>query len=755
MMRPSGWGACDMGRKMKIARRAFLFGAVAVAGGAAFGWWKYTTPYDNPLSGILAREARTLNPYVIIDRDGVTIIAPRAEMGQGIHTTLAALVAEEMDLRLDQVRVIHGPASHAYFNAAVLREGVPFAPTDQGWMAETMRDAMGVPAKFLGFQITGGSSSIPDAFDKMRMAGAAARAMILQAAATRLGVSVGELTTENGEVVAPLGTRIPYADLAIDAGSVELAEAPVLKAVSDWKLLGRTQVRVDMVPKVTGTAQYTIDLRLPGMLFATARTNPRQGGVMNGFDATAAEGMAGVKKIVPLPGGVAVVATNSWLAIQAADAIVFDWGVAPYPASSAELSAQLDTAMSADFVDAVQRDEGDVDAALTGEVFEARYAVPYLAHATMEPMNAAAWLADGKLTVWSGNQLPTQVRTVGAELTGLPPEAVTVETLLMGGGFGRRAEMDVIKQAITVAMAMEGTPVLLTWSREEDMTHDAYRPAAKAMVRASVADGVISAFDFHTVATSVVESQVGRLGYSVPGPDSTIVQGAWEQPYGFANYRVTGYRAPAAVPVGSWRSVGASQNAFFHETAVDELAHLAGVDPLAFRLAQLTDGPSRKVLEAVAEMCDWGRVPAGRARGVAFCLSFGVPVAEVIEVMDTPDGLRMTGAWAAVDVGRALDPGNIEAQVQGAMVYGLSAALRGEITFADGMAEQANFWDFEPLRLPQCPPITVRILENQPVLRGIGEPGLPPVAPALGNAIFALTGQRLRELPFAKAVTFA
>jgi isoquinoline 1-oxidoreductase beta subunit len=566
---------------------------------------------------------------------------------------------------------------------------------------------------------------------------------------------VGTLSSKQGEVVAPDGIHIPYAELAIDAAGVELTEKPVLKAASDWKVLGRSQARVDMVPKVTGTAQYTVDLRLPGMLFATARTNPRLGGAMNGYDASAAESMAGVQRIVALPGGVAVVATNTWAAMKAAEAIVFDWGPAPYAATSAELSAQLDAAMTADFLDAVQRDDGDVDAALTGEIFEARYGVPYLAHATMEPMNAAALLADGKLTVWSGNQLPTQVRTEGAALTGLPPEAVTVETLLMGGGFGRRAEMDVIKQAITVAMAMEGTPVLLTWSREEDTTHDVYRPAAKAMVRARVADGVIRAFDFHTVATSVVESQVGRLGFSVPGPDATIVQGAWEQPYGFAHYRVTGYRAPAAVPVGSWRSVGASQNAFFHETAVDELAHLAGVDPLAFRLAQMTDGPSRKVLEAVAEMSGWGTASPGRAKGVAFCLSFGVPTAEVIEVENGPDGLRITGAWAAVDVGRALDPGNIEAQVQGAMVYGLSAAMQGEITFADGKAEQMNFWDYEPMRLPQCPVIAVRILENQPTIRGVGEPGLPPAAPALGNAIFALTGKRLRDLPFAKAVSFA
>jgi isoquinoline 1-oxidoreductase beta subunit len=465
--------------------------------------------------------------------------------------------------------------------------------------------------------------------------------------------------------------------------------------------------------------------------------------------------MPGVERIVPLPDGVAVVARTTWQAMQAADAITFDWGPAPYPAEQADLAGLVAGAFDPAFQDSVNRDDGDVAAALTGDLFEAAYDVPYLAHATMEPMSAAALLHEGRLTVWSGNQLPTQVRAEGVALTGLPPEAVQVETLLMGGGFGRRAEMDVIRQAITVAMAMEGTPVLLIWSREEDMTHDAYRPLAMARVKARLDGATLAAFDFHTAASSVITSQTGRLGYNLPGPDSTIVQGAWEQPYVIANHRVTGYRAPMGPPVGSWRSVGASQNAFFHETAIDELAHLAGVDPVAFRLAHITDEPSRKVIETVAAMANWGTPVAGRAQGIAFCLSFGVPCAEVIEVSETPEGLRMTGAWAAVDVGRALDPGNIVAQVQGAMVYGLSAALQGAITFADGMAEQQNFWDYAPLRLPQCPPIAVQVLELQRNIRGVGEPGLPPAAPALGNAIFALTGQRLRSLPFAQAVSFA
>ncbi len=744
-----------MGRAMKIARRGFLFGSVAILGGVAFGWYRYATPYPNPLEAGLGAGEATLNPYVLINADGVTVIAPRAEMGQGVHTTLAALVAEEMDLDWSTIRVIHGPASKAYFNAAVLAEGVPFAPTDDSRLANTMRGAMDIPAKFLGLQITGGSSSIPDAFDKMRLAGAAARMALVQAAAARLNIPADQLSTENGAVIAPDGTRIPYPDLAVDAAGINLREEPALKPRESWRLLGRSLPRTDMLAKVTGTETYAIDLRLPGMRFATARTNPRLGGAMLSYDASAAEAMPGIERIVPLPNGVAVVATNTWAAMQAADAITFDWGPAPYPATSAEIADTLRASFTPERLDSTNRDDGDVDAALTADAFTAEYTVPYLAHATMEPMGSAALLKDGRLTVWSGNQLPTQIVTVGQEMTGLAPEAIDVQTLPMGGGFGRRAEMDVIRQAIAVAQAMEGTPVLLTWSREEDMTHDGYRPAAMARVRASVAEGRLVAFDFATCSSSVVESQAGRLGYSIPGPDGAIVQGAWEQPYRLPNHRVTGYRAPAMVPVGSWRSVGASQNAFFHETAMDELAYLAGADPLEFRLSQIDHDLSRKVLETVAEMSGWGNAAPGRAKGVAFCMSFGVPTAQVIEVENTPNGLRITGAWIAADVGIALDPGNIEAQLQGAMVYGLSAAMRGEITFADGMAEQANFWDYEPLRLSQCPPIRVQVLENLPHIRGIGEPGTPPAAPALGNAIFALTGQRLRDLPFARTVTFA
>ena len=460
-----------MVRTGKIVRRIFLFGAVVLAGGAAIGWWKYKTPYGNPSDDDLAEGAATLNPYVMIDANGVTIVAPRAEMGQGVHTTLAALVAEEMDLVLADVTVIHGPASAAYFNAGVLEESAFFLPIDTGWLAETVRGGMHIPGKFLGLQITGGSSSIIDAFDKMRLAGAAARAALVQAAAARLNVAADTLKTEGSAVVAPGGTRLLYTDLAANAAKQSLSATPEPKLRANWRLLGKTPPRVDMLAKATGTAEFTADLR-----FATAHSNPNLGAAMNGYDATAALAMPEVEKIVPIIGGVAVVATSTWAALQAAQVISFDWIAASYPADSAAITQTLNDSFNPDCQDSRNRDDCDVDAALTGDVFQAAYSAPYFAHATMEPMTAAAQLKDGHLTVWAGNQLPTQILTEGAALTRLPIGAIAVETRLMGGGFGRRAEMDIIRQAITVAIAMQGTPVLLTWSREEDMTHDIIAP---------------------------------------------------------------------------------------------------------------------------------------------------------------------------------------------------------------------------------------------------------------------------------------
>ncbi len=740
-----------MGRLRTIARRTFLIGSAAIVGGVAFGTYAYRKPHANPIAGA---GIGAITPYVLIDPEGVTIITPRAEMGQGIHSTLAALVAEELDLPWHQVRVMHGPPAAAYYNAAMLEEGVPFAPTDEGWLAETARGAMAIPAKFLALQITGGSTSTPDAYEKMRAAGAVARAALVRAAARRLGVDADTLTTKDGAVIAADGTRIPYTELAVDAAASDLPAVPPLKPRENWTLLGTSLPRLDMVEKSTGTAQFAGDIRLPGMRFATVRMNPAIGAAMTGFDATVALALPGVEQVIDLGRGVAVVANTTWAAMQGANAITFDWAEAGYPATSADMRAQIAAAFTAETVDATPRNDGDVTQAKV-QTLQAEYHVPPLAHATMEPQQATAHLRDGQLDLWVGTQAPGFARKAAAKAAGIPEENVTLHTTLMGGGFGRRSELDASIYAAQVAAAMPGTPVLVTWSREEDMVQGPFRPMASARFAGSVAQGRIETFDLAIAAPSIMETFGERFGVPMAGPDSTLSQGAWEQPYTFPNYRVTAHRAPRTVPLGFWRSVGASHNGFFHEGAVDELAHLAGADPLEFRLSHITHEPSRRVLEAVAEMSGWGTPRPGRALGVAFVLSFGVPTAEVIEVQDTPDGIRLTGAWAAVDVGTALDPRNIEAQVSGAMVFGLSAAINGQITFAGGHVEQQNYWDYEPLRLHQCPEIQVRILETGNKIRGIGEPGTPPAAPALANALFALTGTRARELPLSGSFTFA
>ena len=733
-----------------IARRTFLIGSAAIAGGVAFGTYAYRKPHANPIAGA---GIGAITPYVLIDPQGVTIITPRAEMGQGIHSTLAALVAEELDLQWHQVRVMHGPPAAAYYNAAMLEEGVPFAPTDESWLAEAARSAMAIPAKFLALQITGGSTSTADAYEKMRAAGAVARAALVQAAARRLGVAANTLTTRAGAVIAADGGRIPYTELATEAAASDLPAVPPLKPRSEWSLLGTSLPRLDMVAKSTGTAIFAGDIRLPGMRFATVRMNPAIGAAMTGFDATAALAIAGVEQVIDIGNGIAVVANTTWAAFQGANAVIFDWADADYPSSSFEMRDQIAAAFTAEAVDAIPRNDGDVSR-VTDNDLRAEYHVPPLAHATMEPMQATAHLQDGQLEIWVGTQAPGFARKAAATAAGVPEANVTLHTTPMGGGFGRRTEVDATVYAAKVAAAIPGTPVLVTWSREEDMAQGPFRPMATARLRASVKDGAVDRFDLAIAAPSIMETFAERFGVPMAGADSTLSQGAWEQPYNFPNYRITTHRAPRTVPLGFWRSVGASHNAFFHDCAVDELAHMAGADPLEFRLRHITHDPSRKVLEAVAEMSGWGTPRPGRAMGVAFCLSFGVPTAEVIEVEDSPDGIRLTGAWAAVDVGIALDPRNIQAQVAGAMVFGLSAAIDGQITFANGHVEQQNYWDYAPLRLHQCPEIHVRILETGNKIRGIGEPGTPPAAPALANALYALTGERVRALPLSGSFRF-
>jgi isoquinoline 1-oxidoreductase beta subunit len=745
-----------MSRVGTIARRTFLIGSAAIAGGVAFGYYAYKRTPANPLLTRLGAGETALTPYVRIDQDGVTVITPRADLGQGAYSIQAALVAEELDLDWNDIKVDPGPPGRAYYNTKVLAEGFPIAATDDGALARSMRVIGDAAGKFLGLQVTGGSSTVPDAFEKLRIAGAVAREVLISAASLQTGIAKADLKTSNGAVITPDGKSLSYASLAKTAAAIEPPTEVKLRPESAWRYLGKPMRRMDILSKSTGTATYGIDLRMPGMVYATVRTNPRIGGSLKSFDAGAAEKAKGVIKIAAVTGGVGVIADNTWRAFQAAELIKFEWGPAPYPATSAAMFEVVAGSFTSARQDSRFKNEGDVDKALAGaKVVEAEYRIPYLAHAPLEPMNAVVQLKDGRLDIWTGTQIPTFVVASAAAISGLKPENIYLHAQVCGGSFGRRLEDDYVRQAVELAKAFPGKPIKMTWTREEDMTHDFPRPLGMARMRGAIKDGKVDTYDLSVACPSVTSSQGGRLNLSLPGPDIAIVAGAWDQPFRIPNYRVTGYRVPELVPVSSWRSVGASGNGFLHDCFLDELITAAGADPLQERLRLCWHDPSRKVLEAVGEMSNWGSDPGkDRGRGVAFTLSFGVPVAEIVEVSSTPSGIRIDKVFVAVDVGKVLDPVNLESQVQGGVIWGLGHAMNAELTFADGMAQQTNFHAYEGLRLYQTPKIEIRALTNGSEIRGIGEPTVPPAAPALANAIFAATGRRIRELPLNKHIRF-
>lgn len=758
-----------MSRAGKIARRTFLIGAAAVAGGVAFGYYAYRRPFPNPLLDALAEGEATFNPYVKIGSDNtITVIAPRAEMGQGIETTLAALVAEELDVELDQVRVEHGPAASAYANIGALEDGLPFPQFDESTVAELARKGMTVVGKFLALQITGGSTSTTDAFEKMRHAGATARETLKAAAAERLGVPASALKTQRGTITHDAsGRSLTYGDVALAAAArAPVADVP-LRSRSEWRLLGRSQPRTEMRAKVTGAPIFGADVSLPDMVFATVRMNPRLGAPMLSLDAAAAQAMPGVIKVVPIEthigSGFAVIARSTWHAMQAADAVQAEWGGADGASNDSAIWKALE-ATADGRAGSTPRDDGNVERQFADapreRLLEVEYRVPFLAHACMEPMNATAWLREGRLDVWAPNQAPTLVKSICADAAGVAADKCAVHTTYLGGGFGRRAEIDFALYATKVAAHADGKPVKVIWSREEDMTHDFYRPPALARMRARLGDdGMPAALDMKIATPSIMGSLLPRFypSLSAMGPDKTMVDGAFNQPYSIANYRVAAAKASLPVPVGIWRSVGNSINAYFHECLLDEIAHQGGIDPVEMRLKLMARWPTAVgVVEKVAAMAGWGAaLPEGRARGVAFTASFGSWVAEIVEVAQTDRGIRLEKVWIAADVGTAIDPGNIEAQLVSGAIFGLSAAMNQQVTFADGMVEQSNFHDFDAMRIFQCPQFEVAILESAPNMGGVGEIATPPAAPALANAVFALTGRRVRQLPLSREVTFA
>jgi len=744
-----------MSRLGTITRRTFLVGTAAVGGAAIFGTYSVARPHENPVEIDLPDGAVAFNPWIRIDGETITLFTPHADIGQGVEHMQAILLAEELDLDLDQFETDFGVPSAAYFNGAFAAEAAEIFSALVPLPATALHAMLSPVLKLTGMQGTGGSTSVPDSFVKYRTAAASARETLKLAASNLHGVPVKDLTTKSGAVILPDGTAIRYQDLAGAAAQTPAVQHVTLRDSDAWRYIGRPTERIDMVAKCTGTATYGIDLTAPGMVHATPVTNPRRGPMLS-YDATEALATPGVRDVVEITNGVAVIAESTWAAFKGAEAMIFEWGPAPYLAEQEEHWAEAEASFTEERFDATSRDDGDVDAA-QGSVVDATYRAPYIAHQPLEPLNALVTVTDDAIEVSAGHQQPTQVRVILASITGHAPEQVHFHNQHSGGSFGHRLEFENLKIAVEVANQMRGTPVKLTYTREEDFAQDFPRHLAVARARGTVENGQVTAIDMEVAGTSVIASQMARAQIPLGGPDSQITAGVFSAPYGnLGNFRVRGYSVPNLAPTSSWRAVGASYGGFLIETFVDELIHAAGADPVEERLRLIDDPTSAKVLEACATMANWSGPSRGNNRfaGVALVHSFGVPVAEIVELEATEEGIKLHDVWVVADPGTVVDPVNIENLIQGGVIWGLGHAMNSEITYSDGMAQQANYYDAEGMRLYQCPAIHVQTLQNNPNIRGIGEPPTPPAFPALGNAIFAATGERLREMPFFKFVDF-
>ncbi len=740
-----------------------IIGGIAGGGLLGVGFW-FARERDRlgnrTLFNVKANEAG-LSGWVKITRDNAVIVAvPRAEMGQGVQTALAMLVAEEMDARWSQMRVEDPPEDAVYRNVDILIDGLPFSPEEAGTVVDIAQWMAGKAGGVLGVLATGGSSSVRDAWHPMRVAGAVARDLLLRAASRMASVPVSELMVVDGEVRRKDGTRVAsFGELVDQVGDLSSMPAPPLKKPSEFKLIGKPLPRLDVPAKVLGVATYGIDVRRPHLLYAAVLNAPTFGGSATGFKVKDGTLPKGIETVIIVPGGIAAIGSSWWRANKfLGEGIEVQWQPGPEPRlDSATLWRRYDELMQSG-KPALTRTLGAEARPAAVQLIEATYRAPYLAHTTMEPMNCTAQLTaqDGKsaLEIWMPNQSPTLMRMVAAKVANLSQADVTVRTTFLGGGFGRRAEVDLVRQAVTCAMAVPERPVQVLWSREEDIRHDYYRPMALARWRAEidVAGGAprIVSVAKRQVAQSPSDQFPARvIGLPAQGkPEGNAVE---NPPYAFPSYRLEAIVAEGSVPVGFWRSVGHSHTAFFDESFVDELAVALEKEPLMLRRELLAGKPRYlKVLETAARESGWGQpLPAGSGRGIALRASFGSIVAQVAEVAVADDRtLRVKRVTCAVDCGPVVNPAIVRAQMESGIVYGLSAALYGEITLANGAVEQANFPDYDAVRLADAPAMTVHIVDGgSSVVGGVGEPGTPPIAPAVANAVFAVTGKRLRSLP--------
>ncbi|HYK81507.1 MAG TPA: xanthine dehydrogenase family protein molybdopterin-binding subunit [Gemmatimonadales bacterium] len=724
-----------------LSRRAFLRVSAASGGGLLLSFSLPAPLRPTVHARVRAPSPLTPNAFIRIDPDGqVTLIMHKVEMGQGTYTAMSMLLAEELEVGLSAVRLEH-------------------APPDDARYAEPL----------FGVQETGGSTSVRGNWEPLRRAGASARTLLVSAAAALWRVDPATCHAARGEVIhGPSGRRLGYGALVAEAATLPLPRHVALKDPKDFTLIGTPAKRLDAPDKVNGTAQYGIDVRIPGMKIAALVTCPVFGGKLAAVDDTRAKAIPGVRQVVRLDDTVAVVGDHTWAARQGLAALDIRWDEGPNAKlSTADVVQQLQAASARHGVTA--RHLGDPARAMAGatRTVEAVYEVPFLAHATMEPVNCAVHVRPDGCDLWVGTQVPTFAQTAAAKVTGLPRTRVRVHNHFLGGGFGRRLEVDFITRAVAIAQQV-ATPVKVMWTREEDIQHDMYRPYYYDRIAAGLdSQGRPVAWTHRVAGASIlarVTSQLfpktlrvmraaglHQLLAMLKGLDLDAVDGAAEPPYTLPNIHVEYVRQePPGIPTAFWRGVGPTHNVFVVESFVDELAAVAHQDPVDYRRALLEHAPrARAVLELAAEQAGWGRpLAAGSGRGIALLHAFGSYIAQVAQVAVSSAGdVRVERVVCAVDCGSVVNPDTAKAQMEGGIIFGISAALFGEITLKDGRVEQHNFNDYRVLRINEAPAVDVYLVRNGEAPGGVGEPGTAAVMPAVTNAIFAATGKRIRKLP--------